>query len=46
MKEDTKMKKNYETPISEVIEIKEQDIIRTSLDMPFVDGDDLFEDGL
>ena len=40
------MKKKYEAPISEIVDIREQDIIRTSPDMPFVDGDDLFEDDL
>ena len=40
------MKKNYDTPLCEIVEIKKTDIISTSPDMPFVDGDDLFEDGL
>lgn len=40
------MKKEYISPISEIIELNKNDIITTSPDTPFVDGDDLFEDGL
>ena len=38
--------KKYEAPTSEIIVLKKSDIITTSPDTPFVDGDDLLEDGL
>ena len=40
------MKKIYEKPVCEILEISKTDIITTSPDMPFIGGDDLFEDGL
>ena len=40
------MKKEYIYPELEIIAIDATDVITTSPDAPFVDGDDLFEDGL
>ena len=36
--------KKYEAPISEIIELEPADVITTSPDTPYIDGDDLIED--
>ena len=38
--------KKYESPLCETILLEEKEIISTSIEPPFIDGDDLFEDGL